>query len=130
VAADRDPEPVKLVTGGAPARPTFAAGRQAQFRVKAAVAPDGPPQGERFLIGRVVDQEGAPVAAVVLTFTLPGQVIACASDRQGVFRTRGAPPQRYFLGLTRKGYRPSTAHIPPEARDVEITLERLPDRSY
>ncbi len=130
VAADGDPEPVKLVAGDATARPTFAAGRQAQFRVKAAVVAGIPQQGERFLIGRVVDQEGAQVAAVVLNFALPGQVITSATDRQGVFRTRGVPTQEYFLDLTRQGYRPSTVRLSPGIRDIEITLERLPDSSY
>ncbi len=134
VAADRDPEAVRLVGGREPgdpsAKPVMPQGGQARFRVKTAAAPDAPYDQEATLIGRIVDQDGQPVVGVQVTYNVAGRPIMCATDRLGVFRAKGLPPQEYFMDLTRKGYRPSTAHMPPEARDVEITLERLPDSSY
>ena len=85
---------------------------------------------DSILEGRIVDQDGSPIAGVHVVYNHDGLTKTYATDRRGVFRVKGLPTQTFFMDLIKKGYRGTTAHIPPEARGVEIILPKIPDSSY
>jgi hypothetical protein len=133
VAADRDPEPLRLLGGHDlenPSRPVFEPGQQARFRQTARAAEGALNDRDSILGGRIVDQDGSPIAGVHVVYNHNGLTKTYATDRRGVFRAQVMPTAMFFLDLIKKGYRGTTAHIPPEARGVEITLPRIPDSSY
>ena len=45
----------------------------------------------------------------------------------GVFRLNGLPMEPFSLSVVKNGYTPGWATIPPEAHEVELTLQSLPD---
>jgi hypothetical protein len=47
-----------------------------------------------------------------------------ATDRLGVFRANGLPPEKLLMSLHKKGYKGAAALIPPEAWEVEIALSK------
>jgi RNA polymerase sigma factor (sigma-70 family) len=134
IPTHRDPEPVRLENN------PFAASRLkplqvvdveciVRVRVKTDDG-DAPPRNViRTLIGRVFDSKGLPIAAVrVYPIHQPpnGQAFQPgATDLLGVFRLKGVPSGRFQLCMDKDGLGSSTAMIPSDAAEIELTL---PDR--
>ncbi len=72
------------------------------------------------------DQHGSPIAAVRVAYNRE-KVVSGATDRMGVFRLRGLPGGPFSLSVNKTGYTPGWATIGPNAHEVELTLESLPD---
>jgi protocatechuate 3,4-dioxygenase beta subunit len=128
VAADRDPDPLRL---GVRRGPNDSSRRRAvtpplsiEVRVRVEATEENPKEGVRGLVGRIFDQNGAPIAGVLLTYDQGGQSKTCATDRLGVFRAYGLPLEKLAVSIHKKGYTDASAIIPPAACEVEITLSK------
>jgi 5-hydroxyisourate hydrolase-like protein (transthyretin family) len=128
VAADRDPDPLRLDVGHDPNDPSlkrvYTPPLSTQVRVRVGATTEIPRDGVRSLMGRIFDQDGSPIAGVHITFEHGGQIMSFATDRMGVFRAQGLPPEQLDLSIHKKGYPVAAALIPPKALEVEITLPK------
>jgi RNA polymerase sigma-70 factor (ECF subfamily) len=134
VAAGRDLDPVGLHEGHDPTdqslRRVFTPGYPTQVRVRAEAPREAPKDAIRTSTGRIFDQDGSPIAGVQVTYNHDGRTMTYATDRLGVFRAKGLLPEKLLIRVSKKGYRPASALIPPAAWEVDITLPQLPVSSY
>jgi Carboxypeptidase regulatory-like domain len=134
VAADRDPEPVRLRGSREPNDPllekmrAFAPSLPTQVKVLSQTGNDPPQVGTRTVVGRVLDQDGAPIPGVQVIYNDKKSAITVtnATDRLGVFRLTDVPPGKLLIGFDKKGYKGATATIGPEVREVKIALPTKP----
>jgi hypothetical protein len=127
VAADRDPDAIRLEAGHDPddrSLRIFTPALPTQVRIRAVSGEETPRADGRTLMGRVFDQDGSPIAGVAVTCRHRNRTMTLATDRLGVFRASGLPREEIFLGLRKKGYNGATAVIPAEAWEVEVTLPK------
>ena len=133
IAADRDPEPVRLENNPnakphPPARPIKVVECPVRVRVKAGEG-DAPAQDQvRTLSGRIFDPEGLPIAGVRVYYNAPPKFVGtAATDRLGLFRLKGLPEGQFRLSVDKDDYGFGRATIPPDAWEVDLTLPRRPD---
>jgi len=130
ISADRDPEPLLFKRGAGAANPSPKprGAPEVQLRVTAKVVNAPARDGASTVIGRIFDQDGSPVPGVQVDSNdrKSGRTFTFATDRQGVFRLRGIPADPSRLSFHKLGFQPVGAKIPPEALEVELTLQRRP----
>ena len=127
VSADRDPAPVLLKSGTGPdvPAPKGIVSRDVQVRVRSALPNEAKRNGARTLMGRLFDQDGSPVPGVQVIWNEGGKTMTIATDRLGVFRRNGSPSGKWFISMDKLGYQPSSAIVPIEALEVEMTMPRI-----
>jgi RNA polymerase sigma factor (sigma-70 family) len=130
IPADRDPEPVRLENNPnakphPAARPIKVAECPVRIRVKVGEANAAAQDQVRTLSGRIFDPEGLPIAGVRVTYSGPLREKfsgVAATDRLGLFRLKGLPKDQFRLHIIKDDYGFGRATIPPEAREVDLTL--------
>jgi protocatechuate 3,4-dioxygenase beta subunit len=93
---------------------------EVRVRVKADVGGGSAPGEERIVSGRVFDKDGSPLSGVQVYYN-SRKLIEAATDRLGVFRLKGLPHGRLWLGLRwNGGGQHGSAIIPAEAAQVDL----------
>jgi Carboxypeptidase regulatory-like domain len=105
---------------------TSTPGLPTQFRIKAEAGKEHLQDGTRTLTGRILDQDGEPIAGVQINYNdrKSPSLVTIATDRLGVFHMGGLPTDRFMIDMSKKGYNGATAIVPPEALEIEVTLPR------
>jgi hypothetical protein len=130
VPEDRDPDPVLLKRGLDPnappaPRPVFCPPPKCEVRVRVRTDPgERPAPGqERTLSGRLFEKNGSPLPAVRISgVRTPTEHFEAATDRLGVFRMKGLPPEEVRLGVYKDGDYGGEAVIPAGAVEVDLIL--------
>ncbi len=131
VSGDQDPPLVVLKAGAdddVRTQKNFT--HEVPVRVTSRLGNDRARDVERTLIGRIFDQRrgGVPVAGVQVGYFDRRWAFnfVSATDQSGTFRLTVMPREKFVIIASKLGYASVSATIPPDAREVELSLESLP----
>ena len=130
VSGDQDPTPVVLKAGADDdVRNKYRINHEIPVRVTSRLGDEGARDAVRTLVGRIFDQRrgGLPVAGVHVDFfdRRSPNMLASATDQSGTFRLTVMRRDKFVISAAKIGYRVVSATIPPDAREVELTIESV-----